>query len=501
MKRTSMQFAAAISILLFVLIWGCGPQPSPALISTATHISITHTPPSTPDVTLSPTSTLNPKIVATNALLLQQGNDSPKYQFVAETSSQLMDNGLGQMDRLDAADFPTSNDIEIYVHRSTDLGLKWERLTEGWFDWIEVADTGDYSDLYVPPVLDNVVSSILDEGIQIMYTLIYWDKDAVAGENYSRFKSEAEIQRYIEYVRFTVNHYKGRVQYYELLNEPNIGMGTQQYVDVKDYIELARRTIPVIRQEDPDARIVVGAVTSFHEPGAYEYLSAIVSSDIMPLVDGVSWHAGSGASPEYLPEVYNAYPVQVSAIKEKALASGFKGEFFAEELHWRTPINPSLPEYSEYGVIPAAKYHARGIVMNLGMGFKTGLALENIDQLPYLSAVIRNLSTVLAGAQPQNISVEIRSGAKNIKSYSFALPDGDRLIASWTDGAAVDDDPGVTADLTISGYSSSQVTGIDVLYGFEQQLKTENEGNNLLVRDLLIRDYPLILHISNVTFP
>ncbi len=329
------------------------------------------------------------KIIVSNSL--QQGNDLPKYQFTAVKSSKLEDNHLGQMDRLDEADFPGEIDIDLYAHRSTDLGLKWIRLTEGWFDWNEVAVNGQYSDMYISPALDKVVSRILDEDIQIMYTLIYWDESIVIGENYSRFKSEEEIQRYLDYVRFTVNHYKGQVKYYELLNEPNIlEFGTQQHVDVMNYIELARRTIPVIRQEDPGAKIVVGAVTPFHEPGAYEYLFTIVNSDIMPLVDGVSWHSGSGASPEYLPELYNSYPAQVTEIMKTALASGFNGEFFAEELHWRTSKTPHATEYSKYGLIPSAKYYAREIVMHRGMDITTGLALENIDQLDSLSMVIKN---------------------------------------------------------------------------------------------------------------
>jgi hypothetical protein len=494
MKRYSIQFVVVTSILFFFIASGCGLKPSPP------QIAITPTPVSTLISTSNPTPPLPtqiPKVIVSNSINLQQDNDSPKYQFTALESSQLQDNRLGQMDRLDEADFPGNNDIEIYVHRSTGLGLKWIRLTEGWFDWNEVAATGDYSDLYVPPVLDEVVSRILDEDIQIMYALIYWDENIVTGEDYSRFKSEEEIQRYIEYVRFTVNHYRGRVQYYELLNEPNIlEFGTQQHVDVTDYIELARRTIPVIRQEDPGARIVVGAVTPFHEPGAYEYLLTILSSDIMPLVDGVSWHAGSGASPEYLPELYNAYPAQVSEIMETALASGFNGEFIAEELHWRTSITPHPTEHSEYGVIPAAKYHARGIVTNLGMDIKTGLALENMDQLPSLSMVIENLSTVLAGAKPETIPTEIQSEATNIKTFGFLLPDGDKLLAVWTDGTAVDDDPGIPSTITISDFKSWNATGIDILNGFEQALVTSTENGSLVIRDLLIKDYPIIIRLS-----
>ncbi|MCB2173555.1 glycoside hydrolase family 5 protein [archaeon] len=500
MKKLYVQFVSIASILFFISLNGCGINPSSTLIAktpTPTSVMI-----STLNPTLTPLPTSIPKVIVSNSLTLQQGNDLPKYQFTSVESSQLQDNRLGQMNRLDDADFPGNYDIELYVHNSTDLGLKWVRLTEGWFDWIEVASTGDYSDLHVPPVLDDVVSRFLDEGVQIMYALIYWDEDINIGDNYYRFKSEEEIQRYIEFVRFTVNHYRGQVQYYELLNEPNIlEFGTQQHVEVLDYIELARRIIPVIRQEDPDAKIVVGAVTPFHEPGAYEYLLSIVSSDIMSLVDGVSWHAGSGASPEYLPDLYNTYPAQVSEIMETAIASGFNGEFFAEELHWRTSVSPHSTEYSEYEMIPSAKYHARGIVMHLGMDITTGLALENIDQLTSLSMVIKNLSTVLAGAKPENITTEIQSEATNIRLFGFNLPDGDRLIALWTDGIAVNDDPGVIADLTIFGLTSDQVTGIDVLYGFEQVLQIENVGSNLFIRNLLIKDYPLILHINNTATP
>ncbi len=71
----------------------------------------------------------------------------------------------------------------------------------------------------------------------------------------------------------------------------------------------------------------------------------------------------------------------------------------------------------------------------------------------------------------------------------------------WTDGIAADDDPGVVADLTIMGLTSDQVIGIDVLSGFEQELIIENVGNSVLIRGLLIKDYPLLLHINNIAKP
>jgi hypothetical protein len=39
------------------------------------------------------------------------------------------------------------------------------------------------------------------------------------------------------------------------------------------------------------------------------------------------------------------------------------------------------------------------------------------------------------------------------------------------------------------------VVGIDVLNGPEQEMIFETENGNLVIRDLLVRDYPIILRL------
>ena len=50
-----------------------------------------------------------------------------------------------------------------------------------------------------------------------------------------------------------MRHFKGRIQYYEILNEGLV------YVEAGDYVKLIHRAIPVIREEDPEAKIAVGS--------------------------------------------------------------------------------------------------------------------------------------------------------------------------------------------------------------------------------------------------
>lgn len=133
----------------------------------------------------------------------------------------------------------------------------------------------------------------------------------------------------------------------------------------------------------------------------------------------------------------------------------------------------------------AEKYFGRGILLHLRMDVGVGV--------PDGNKVVRNLSTFMAGAQPANLPVQIQTKVTNIVSYVFVLPNDDQVIAMWTDGVAVEYDPGVPTTLTLSSFGNRGVMDIDVLYGFVQELIIETENGNLVIRNLLVKDYPTVL--------
>jgi hypothetical protein len=106
----------------------------------------------------------------------------------------------------------------------------------------------------------------------------------------------------------------------------------------------------------------------------------------------------------------------------------------------------------------------------------------------------------MAGAEPTELPVRIQTTVTNTVSYTFSLPGDDRLIALWTDGIAADHDPGVTATVAIPGFAGRTVTGIDILHGFLQRLIADDEEGSLVVRDLLVKDYPIILRLSTTRY-
>ena len=70
------------------------------------------------------------------------------------------------------------------------------------------------------------------------------------------------------------------------------------------------------------------------------------------------------------------------------------------------------------------------------------------------------------------------------------------MVGLWTNGIAAEDDPGVEMTVTIPGVSESDVIGIDIMNGLEQELITEMENGNLVINNLLVKDYPIIIKLN-----
>lgn len=486
--------AVALSIALIF----CGASPSP--ISTGEISTESSALSSTISVTPAPTQepTLPPIPVT-----MQEGNTFPKIGLHPGQSGELLDNRMGAFaGGLTGGGWKPGEpwDYEWMVDQIVRTGVKRFRVS------IENLDAGspdlDWSipQYTIDPSHDALITRLSQQGITITYVLTFWDKETWPGGKGAacpRFKSTAEVDRYLQFVEFMVHHFKDRIQNYEIWNEPSTEFCPQR-IEVDDYIELVRRAVPVIRQEYPQAKIIVGATHYLGEDYSRDYLFKILNSNIMPMVDIISWHPMYGTSPEFDPDYYAKYTSLVQKIKNTATAHGFKGIYEADELTWFT-VNGNWDGWSKrYSDTVAAKYFARGILLHLGMDVTAGIGSALIFNSDWVlvPSTIQNLSTIMAGASTASYPVKIITDRKHVVSYSFLLPDGEKLIALWIDDAAIDYDPGVPSVVAISGTSGWKATGIDVLNGFEQDLSTDNEDDNLVIGNLMLKDYPTIIRLS-----
>ncbi len=432
------------------------------------------------------------------ALLLQGENTNPRNELKSKPSGELMDNKIGTFSG--SSLWHPVREPEVFPEGLLDtryiLEMGFKRFRFG----INSLDVGgaDWSkpELTIDPSHDEFVTTLAKDGVKLTYNLTFWDTayKAQGGQVPAlRFKTEEDIQHYLDYVRFIVSHFKDRVEYYEIWNEPNVPHNIQR-IEVDEYINLIKRAAPVIHQEYPQAKVQVGSTTNIGDPNSQAFLFQILNSDTMPLVDVVSWHMEAGYSPDdpHKPEFYYQYPDLIQKIKETAAAHGFEGEFEVDEIHWPTPGHPEGNLI--HSNIQSVKYLIRSIMMHRGMDMTvTQLLLTGGMQLHKTNGY---LNTVMSGAEPTSLPVEIQSDANNITSFSFSLPNGDKLLAVWNDNIAVDYDPGIQSTLTIPGFADWNATAIDVLNGFEQELVSTSENGNLVIRDFLLKDYPIIIRLS-----
>jgi PKD repeat protein len=107
----------------------------------------------------------------------------------------------------------------------------------------------------------------------------------------------------------------------------------------------------------------------------------------------------------------------------------------------------------------------------------------------------------MAGASPATLPFQLQTTVTNTVSCTFALPNDNWLVALWTDGIAAEFDPGVTATITLPGFTDHTVIGIDVLHSFEQPIVTSEEDDDLVIHELLVKDYPILLRVSPIVSP
>jgi hypothetical protein len=447
---------------------------------------------------------------------LQTDNTHPKTLIPASSASELAENQIGDQIGGLRTLIHTEGDAAHFLDYYERTGYKWTRLSLDPLDWSDVAeDPGLYSRWEVDPLHDAFITELADRGTTIIYCLVFWDEEIDPDQpfGWTRFEDEAEVQRYLDYVRFVVEHFKGRIAYYEIFNESFYGGPgdfSQQNITLEAYANLVYSATQVIREQDPSAKIIAGPAPAVYDQDCYDYELGILSSDlIMPVVDGVSWHPGPypvelGGAVDHLYRV----PETIREMQNTARAHGFTGDYIPEEIQWPTAANPSPTEpWNLYSETISAKYFGRGILDHRGLGMPALLAgTASAGDLAKMD-VIRNLANLLAGVEPAPLPLRVQSALTDVVSYSFAYAGGDGyLLALWEDGFAADEIgsgtpltltvSGLTATLQLPARSDLLVTGQDVLHNFRQPLDAYLEDDALVIPNLQVRDYPLVVRLS-----
>ncbi len=200
---------------------------------------------------------------------------------------------------------------ELAVQMIADAGFSWIRQSFPWYD-IEIHGRGDFEDRRWEPhrsaweKYDHIVALTEQYGLQIIARLEAppaWTR--ATGTEFGAFAPPDDLADFGNYVHAVASRYRGRIRFYQIWNEPNIypEWGNQP-VDPVAYTEMLCLAYQRIREADPDAVIITGALAPTAELGtwnpAYEGNNLMDTVFLQRMYD-----AGAGACFDIL--AVNAY--------------------------------------------------------------------------------------------------------------------------------------------------------------------------------------------------
>lgn len=168
-------------------------------------------------------------------------------------------------------------------------GVKWARLQSGW------QRTETEKGVYDFTWLDEIVDHMLAMGVEPWLCLCYGNKlyseqakIEFGAVGCPPIFSDEEREAWKNYVKNTVAHFKGRIHYYEIWNEPD---GRYCWKHGENPVELGEFTMATARackEADPGCE-VIGFVTCKDNEGGF--VDQLAETGVCDDLDGISYHS------------------------------------------------------------------------------------------------------------------------------------------------------------------------------------------------------------------
>ena len=191
--------------------------------------------------------------------------------------------GVG-MEKLDRDAF----DPDKAYDKIAALGVKWIRLQSGWQKTEMEEGVYDFS------WLDRQVDELRARGLIPWLCLCYGNRiyDDLAGEylgavGCAPIRTERAYTAWLNYVEATVRHFAGRIQYYEIWNEPEGSCTWRPEGNPAEYAEFCVKTGRTIKASDGNAKVIVGS----HYQESMVFFNGEFSNGVLEVADAVSYHS------------------------------------------------------------------------------------------------------------------------------------------------------------------------------------------------------------------
>lgn len=455
----------------------------------------------------------------------------------AETGSSVFGLGLEKLDR-------GLYDPENAYDWLAESGVRWVRIQSGWMR--TEREVGVYDFTWLDQIVDRLRQRNLIPWLCLCYGNGIYDPEAAEGFGAVGFppKTEEQKQAWLRYVGATVEHFKGRIDRYEVWNEPDGVWCWKCGVNGAEYGELLKMSSRVIREADPTAKVIGGAICRFD----LQWLQEMLKTGAGKAMDLLSYH---GYNPDEtvtvrvmravkaLCHMYNpdlkfiegengvqSRRSQAGALwgaawtprrQAKSLArtmllhlmegveicSYFSCLDMAEALNGTTDDRKTYRDYAYFGVL-AVEFDTEGFATGEYVpkpAFRTLQVLASIFQGEYRMQPLPILMDrhFLNGFPQEELSWQIRrtdDSAREIISQGFVKPGRGSGFVYWVPKEVLTTDYESTITLECCGLKG-KIHLVDLLdgtvYAFPEEM-VETDGHDWYrLKHIPLRDSPLLL--------
>jgi hypothetical protein len=335
---------------------------------------------------------------------------------------------------------------------------------------------------------DNLVDGYRSAGIEPYGMLGYsvaWASGGASNAQGIVFGPPKDLDAWENYVFQTVNRYKGRVNAWEVWNEPDVAFfwGGRDGGDPVAYTELLKRAHRAIKRADPNAIVVSGGVTGT-ERGA-RFIHTMLDHGAGAYMDRVGVHG-------YLSDDgfnHNVYPDIIWPLVGKARERAGK-PIWVTEIGWNTACSGNLAACSE-------PEQASRLIKNMVMLFTLGqVELVSVFQFkdpgdrPNYFGIVQNNGT----KRQAYTAVQTLADRLTGLSYAGRINRGDGVWAMRFTGS----DRSVEVLWTTGGERNVSVDSLGYAHAFVYNLNGQWQYQPAAgAVDVRIGTTPILVEVSN----
>ncbi len=288
------------------------------------------------------------------------------------------------------------------------VGVKRARLQSGWQRTEKEKGVYDFS------WLDKVVDNLLERKIQPWLCLCYGNqlyspeaKEVFGAVGIPPVHTQEEKEAWVNYVKATVSHYKGRIKEYEVWNEPDGKWCWKHGPNGTELGEFVKMTAIACHEANPECKVVGFAACMSDE----KFLDEVAATGCMEHVDGLTYHA------------YTVWEDNVISINR--LYRKFADKYGKNLPLWQgesgaqsRPDGAGAMHGANWSPELQTKYLLRHLLCDLSMGVEVASYFSCMDMIEALNGKVDDVNSYLDYGYFGILGADFDENGKSVGTYS-----------------------------------------------------------------------------------